>query len=160
MISNENNKTNNDNFIKYLEFLQNIITRMADNSKMCKQFALSIVTAWIVFARLVLNNGQFIHCFIHLAIIVPILVFYFLDAWYLLFERRYRNKYNSYTDILSKTLSANDIDEQVIKGLYNLNSRSLECEKENTNCFSVLCSGSVLGVYSSLVGVIIVMIFI
>ena len=144
----------------YLQFLQNIITRMADNSKMCKQFALSIVTAWIVFARLVLNTNQSIHYFIHLAVIVPILVFYFLDAWYLLFERRYRNKYNSYTDILSKTLSTNDIDEQVIQGLYNLNPMSSDCEKENTNYCSILRSGSVLYVYLSLVIVIIVMIVI
>lgn len=77
-----------DNRIKHLEFIQLIITRMNVNSFLLKGWCITIVAA--VLALYASNQNT---CFIIIGII-PTLVFWFLDAYYLMQERKYRGLYN------------------------------------------------------------------
>lgn len=79
--------------IKHLEFIQNIITRMNTNSFQIKGMAVAIVSALLaIFASE--KNPDFI-----LITIFPLMLFWFLDAYYLTQERKFRGLYN---DLLKK----------------------------------------------------------
>lgn len=74
--------------IKHLEFIQNIITRMNANSFQIKGMAITIVSALLaIYASE--KNPDFI-----LVTIFPLLLFWFLNAYYLTLERKFRGLYN------------------------------------------------------------------
>lgn len=75
--------------IKYLEFIQNIVTRMNQNSFMIKEgWTVAIVSALLaIYANK--ENKLFI-----LISIFPVLIFMFLDSYYLWQERKFRHLYN------------------------------------------------------------------
>ena len=78
-----------NNKMKHLEFLQNIITRMNSNSFQIKTFTITIVSALlVVFAS---NKNEF---FIAISIFA-VLLFWFLDSYYLQQERKFRGIYNN-----------------------------------------------------------------
>ena len=80
---------------KHLEFIQNIITRMNSNSFQIKGLAITLVTALMaVYAST--NNVAFIYLGI-----VPLLLFWFLDSYYLQQERKFRGVYNDVTGLKS-----------------------------------------------------------
>lgn len=77
-----------DEKIKYLEFIQNIVTRMNQNSFMIKGWTVAIVSALLaLYADK--ENELFI-----LISIFPVLIFMFLDSYYLWQERKFRHLYN------------------------------------------------------------------
>lgn len=77
-----------DEKIKHLEFIQNVITRMNTNSFQIKGWNIIIVSAFLaVFAST--KNIYFL-----LSAIVPSSIFWFLDSYYLLQERKFRGLYN------------------------------------------------------------------
>ena len=73
--------------IKHLEFVQNVITRMNTNSFQLKGWAITIVTALLA---LYASSTNVIYIFVA---IVPVIVFWCLDAFYLKQERLYRKLY-------------------------------------------------------------------
>lgn len=74
--------------MKHLEFIQNIITRMNSNSFQIKGLTITIVSALLaVYAST--KNKDFI-----LISLFPVLIFWFLDAYYLGQERKFRGLYN------------------------------------------------------------------
>ena len=74
--------------IKHLEFIQNIITRMNTNSFQIKGMAIAIVSALLaVYASE--KNPDFL-----LVTIFPLILFWFLDSYYLTQERKFRGVYN------------------------------------------------------------------
>lgn len=74
--------------IKHLEFIQNVITRMNTNSFQLKGWATTIVSASLaIYAST--KNEYFL-----LAAIFPAAMFWFLDAYYLSQERKFRGLYN------------------------------------------------------------------
>lgn len=76
--------------LKHLEFVQNIITRMNTNSFQIKSWMVTIVSALLaVFASTKTTSFILIAMF-------PVVVFWFLDAYYLTQERKFRGLY---TDI-------------------------------------------------------------
>ena len=78
----ENNK------LKHLEFIQDIITRMNSNSFQIKNFAIIITAALLgIYASEVKIE------FIYVAFI-PVVLFWFLDAYYLQQERKFRGLYD------------------------------------------------------------------
>lgn len=79
--------------IKHLEFIQNIITRMNTNSFQIKEWTVALVTAILALYASTKNN-----CFILLGIL-PSLLFWFLDAYYLTQERKFRGLYNDVAGI-------------------------------------------------------------
>lgn len=77
-----------DEKIKYLEFIQNIVTRMNQNSFMIKGWTVAIVSALLAL-YVDKENELFI-----LISIFPVLIFMFLDSYYLWQERKFRHLYN------------------------------------------------------------------
>lgn len=76
-----------DKKIKHLEMIQGIINRMANNSFLLKGWAVSIVAGIFALAGKTTNNMYILFT------VVPIIIFYFLDAYYLQQERLYRVLY-------------------------------------------------------------------
>lgn len=70
--------------IRYLEMVQNIVSRMASNS-----FSLKSWTVTLVVGILALSSKEADKNFLYFALI-PIVVFWFLDSYYLQLERKYR----------------------------------------------------------------------
>ena len=85
--------------LKHLEFIQNIINRMARNSFVIKGWTLLLVAAFLAFiARIGDANLMPIAA-------VPVILFWALDGYYLHQERLFRALYNSVRE-----LDESDID--------------------------------------------------
>lgn len=80
-----------DRKYRYLEMLQGIISRMAECSFKCKEFCILIVSA--LLAVLATDIGT--HFYIAFICIVPSIVFWILDAYYLTQERTFRKLYEN-----------------------------------------------------------------
>ena len=74
----------------HLTIMQGVIQRMAENSRSCKVWCVTLVAATLV---LVARTGEPQHALIAL---VPTLLFLALDAHYLALERAFRNSYNTF----------------------------------------------------------------
>ena len=73
--------------IKHLEFVQNVITRMNTNSFQLKGWVITIVSALLA---LYASSDNVLYIFVA---IVPVVVFWCLDAFYYKQERLYRKLY-------------------------------------------------------------------
>ena len=73
----------------HMTIMQGVITRMAENSRSCKVWCVTLVAATLV---LVARTGEPRHALIALA---PTALFYLLDAYYLMLERRFRKSYKT-----------------------------------------------------------------
>lgn len=74
--------------LKHLEFIQNIIARMAKNSFLLKWWSITITTALIAIS---IKEKDLIFLFIS---IFPIIIFWFLDSYFLKQEKLYRKLYD------------------------------------------------------------------
>lgn len=82
-----------DEQLKHLEFIQNVITRMNTNSFQIKAWAVAIVSALLaIYAST--KNDYFV-----LVAICPAVVLWFLDAYYLMQERKFRGLYDDVAGI-------------------------------------------------------------
>ncbi|MUG77241.1 hypothetical protein [Commensalibacter melissae] len=89
---------------QHINILQNIITRLANNSVNCKQWCLAITAA--VFSILA-SNKQISNC---KYAVFPIITCWILDAYYLCIERAFRNKYEIFIEKLhSHNLQSTDL---------------------------------------------------
>lgn len=77
-----------DSDMKHLEFIQAIINRMNSNSFSIKGWAITIISALLA---LYANSLNVVYIFIAIA---PTILFWFLDAYYLQQERKFRGLYN------------------------------------------------------------------
>ena len=75
---------------KHLEIMQGVIQRMAENSRSCKVWCVTLVAATLV---LVARTGEPRHALIAL---IPTLLFLFLDSYYLAFERAFIRSQNAF----------------------------------------------------------------
>ncbi|MBL4796042.1 MAG: hypothetical protein JKY50_01370 [Oleispira sp.] len=78
----------NENKIKHLEFIQNVITRMNSNSFLIKGWGLTLVSALFALASASKNLD-----FVFITGIV-LVVFWILDGFFISIERKYRDLYN------------------------------------------------------------------
>jgi len=86
-------KSFSDEQIKHLEFIQGVITRMNNNSFQMKGWMVAIMTALLaVYAST--QNNRFV-----LVAIVPTVIFWFLDTYYLWQERKFRGVYDDVAGI-------------------------------------------------------------
>lgn len=132
----------------YLNQLQDVITRMANNSKSCKQYSVTIFAAYLALIATQIEKGiENVPLYINIGMILVILTFMFIDAWYLRFERLFRNIFNSYKSKLSDCIKNNSFDEILITRLYDFNITTDYAKKENTNYCCILFSKSVFWVY-------------
>ena len=74
----------------HIEVMQGVINRMAGNSRSCKVWSVTLVAAILV---LVARTGEPKHALIA---VVPILLFLFLDSYYLALERAFIASQNAF----------------------------------------------------------------
>jgi len=74
----------------YLNILQSIISRMAGNSANCKTWCITLVSGILV---VVADKAKANYAWIAL---IPVILFFFLDAYYLGQERAFRATYNDF----------------------------------------------------------------
>ncbi len=77
-----------ENKLKYLEMIQEIIQRMANNSFLLKGWAITLVAAIFALSDQTLKQEYFLFVY------VPVIVFWFLDSYYLQLERKYKVLYD------------------------------------------------------------------
>lgn len=85
--------------LKYLEFIQAIITRMSSNSFMLKGWCITLISALFALAA---KDTDPLYV---LVAYIPIPAFWLLDGFYLSLERQYRELYKK-----AVTLDPNNID--------------------------------------------------
>ena len=79
----------------YLNILQGVITRMATNSANCKTWCITLVSAIVV---IIADKAKPNYVWIAL---LPVILFFLLDAYYLGQERSFRAIYNSFIQRLN-----------------------------------------------------------
>ena len=125
-----------ESVIAYLEFLQNVISRMGGNSDNIKALIAVVYTIFITI--LIAINELKGYWWIGFVIVVVGMI---MDSYYLAFERMYRKKYNNFV----KKLNDGQIDEREI---YNMNPKNTDLKYE---FFAVMLeavkSFSVIGFY-------------
>lgn len=85
--------------IRYLEMIQNIMTRMSTNSFMLKGWSVTLIAGIFALSAKESNPMYFLLAY------VPVILFWFLDAYYLMIERQYKHLYD-----LSTEKGVSDID--------------------------------------------------
>ena len=97
---------------KHLEIMQGVINRMAENSRSCKVWCVTLVAATLV---LVARTGEPQHALIAL---VPTLLFLFLDSYYLALERAFVGSQNAFVAKLHRgELESSDLYRVVPTGM-------------------------------------------
>ncbi|MDM8533916.1 hypothetical protein QUF55_04335 [Clostridiaceae bacterium HSG29] len=90
-----------NNKVKHLEFLQVNISRMNQCSFQLKGWSITIISALLaIYASSINDAGQGNAMYIFIAII-PAIIFWFLDSYYLKQERKFRGIYD---DIIDKKM--------------------------------------------------------
>lgn len=114
-------KENSQAVQSHLTILQAVIQRMANNSASSKAWCITLVSAILV---IVADKGKPQYAWIA---VIPTLLFFVLDAYYLALEKGFRNAYNSFINKLhSEALSASDLFVVVPQGgLFGLFARSI-----------------------------------
>lgn len=135
--------------VAYLEFLQNVISRMGGNSANIKALIAVVYTIFITILIAVKELKGYWWVGLIIALVGMI-----MDTYYLAFERMYRKKYNNFV----KRLNDGQIDE---KEIYNMNPKSTDLKYE---VFAVMLeairSFSVIGFYILFIGITILLKFI
>lgn len=135
--------------IAYLEFLQNVISRMGGNSANIKAL---IAVVYTIFITILIAIKE-LKGYWWVGLIIA-LVGMTMDTYYLAFERMYRKRYNKF---ISK-LNERQIDE---KEIYNMNPKNTDLKYE---VFAVMLeavsSFAVIGFYILFVGITILLKFI
>ena len=140
---------------QYLQMMQDNIARMANNSANCKTWMVTIVAGLCAIGCSIKDmNG-----WIFLAII-PVVVFWYLDTFYLQMERKMRNRELDF--ILCRKNIKNPKDENYLKALYNfspLEKDELTDEEKNVGFVKTSCryfSKSIAPLYWGIIVVIII----
>ena len=96
----------------HIEMMQGVINRMAENSRSCKLWCVTLVAAVLV---LVARTGEPRHALIAL---IPTLLFLFLDSYYLALERSFIKSQNAFiTKLHEGKLEAADIYKVIPMGM-------------------------------------------
>lgn len=124
--------------LKHLEFIQNAINRMANNSFIIKGWCITLVVALIAL----LEKEDINKCYIAFSFL-PLLFFWFLDAYFIKVERQYRKLY----DEVRK-----EEDEKI--------DFSMDITPYKECYVKALFSQTLLPFYLPLIGIVLVIIFI
>ena len=105
----------------YLNTLQGIINRMSGNSAQCKTWCITLVSCILVlsYSKDLIDSITKPTDIINMAFL-PLILFYFLDAFYLSVERCYIDKYNKFTESLIKEQECQEklFDASIGKGFF------------------------------------------
>ena len=140
------NLKNNSSVVAYLDFLQNVISRMGGNSANIKALIAVVYTIFVTILIAIKElNGYW---WVGLIIAVVGMI---MDTYYLAFERMYRKRYNNFI----KKLNEGKLDG---KEIYNMSPKNTDLKYE---VFAVMLeavkSFSVLGFYILFVGITILL---
>lgn len=129
---------------QHLDMLQNVISRMASNSFLIKGWSVSLITAILIFADKD-NNINFIY-----VTFLPLLIFWFLDAYYLQIEKKFRSLYEKVREDYK-----NNIENTENVELFYMNPKNEKVE----NIFQILfwnrsITPLYLGILIILIGII------
>lgn len=83
----------NENRLRYLEAVQRIIDRLSNCSFLLKGWAVTLVAALVALAAKDSNTGYALIAYI------PVACFWFLDSYYLMMERQFKDLYKENTDL-------------------------------------------------------------
>ena len=86
----------NESRIRYLEAIQRVIDRLSNTSFILKGWAVSLVAGLTALAASGANQGYVLVAYI------PIVVFWLLDAYFLMMERQYRDLFKENIDLSQK----------------------------------------------------------
>ncbi len=98
--------------LKHLEFIQQVITRMAANSFLLKGWTVTLVVGLFAFANIKDMNSRYI-----LLAFIPAIFFWVLDGYFLQQERKYRDLYKK---VSVKAANAIDFSMDVSSFKYHL----------------------------------------
>lgn len=140
MIS-QNSYINMEDVRQYLQMLQDIINRMAANSSNCKTWAITLFTAMVALMISVEGMRQWLWI-----ILVPILLFYYLDAYYLGLENDFRNLEASF---IKQLRDQTDCSATV----YDFNITNADGYKKWKNLKKGLCSNATWPMYLTLAAI-------
>jgi len=118
-----------NNKITHMEMIQGIINRMGGNSFSLKGWAVTLVAGIFALASKDTDKMYFLIAY------VPIVVFWFLDAFYLLQERLYRALYNKV-----RVMKAEDVN-------FDMNTNLPELKSKRTTYIDCLFSKTEFGFY-------------
>lgn len=83
----------------HLSTMQNVIQRMAENSRACKLWCVTLISAVLFFT---VKTEKPEHTLIAL---IPLVLFLILDTYYLALERAFRDSYNTFVRKLQSDLA-------------------------------------------------------
>ena len=104
--------------LKHLEFIQATIVRMGANSFLIKNWCITLITS-LTTAVLVLSEDDIIKTQIVSVLIIPVILFWVLDGYFLSQERKFRKLYSK----ISKT--------QPAQINFSMNTSEFDGTKEN-----------------------------
>lgn len=89
----------------HLEFLQDIISRLSSKSSTCKNWCITLTSAFILLSLRLDNGSKYI-----LLSYIPIIIFCLLDIYYVYLEKHFRESYDEFVKKLhTKKLKKSDI---------------------------------------------------
>lgn len=83
----------NESRIRYLEAIQRVVDRLSNTSFVLKGWAVSLVAGLMALAASGTNHGSVLVAYI------PTVVFWLLDAYFLMMERQYRKIFEENMDL-------------------------------------------------------------
>ena len=112
MVEQQTFNAESDAVRTHLTIMQGVINRMAENSRSCKVWCITLVAATLV---MVARTGEPQHALIAL---VPTLLFLFLDSYYLALERAFIRSQNTFVAKLHRgELESADVYRVVPTGM-------------------------------------------
>lgn len=142
-----NNIDKNDVF-KEIELIQSCISRMASNSFAMKGWHIGIISALIVFF---FSKDTINYHALFIVIAAVTLIFWYLDSYYLMLERKYRWKYQW---VLNNRVNSTTISDEFFLNLnpdksemwdtdqnskgYKAAAKTINCRKQHKN--ALVCS--------------------
>lgn len=129
--------------MKSMEFCQDIIKRMADNSFRLKQYFLLAITAVVtLFSKIIFfEKLQYQFHISNFFLIAPFLVFPYLDAYYLKQERLFREIYNDFM----KCINNNRMDRKPF------DMKPTKEQREQFSTWNIIFSISIAPFYSIII---------
>lgn len=126
-------KMDNEILHKEIDLIQGIINRMAHNSFLLKGWTITIIVAVLALSKDTLVTNDL--TYFSIILLIPLVVFWYLDAFFLHKERCYIKLYDWVIENRSKTTEFQ----------YNLNYRRFE--KDVDSIFKIMRSDTLLTFY-------------
>mgnify|MGYP000929438968 CR=1 FL=1 len=125
---------NKENILnKEIDLIQGVISRMANNSFLLKGWCISLIAVLLALTKdtIVAINLEYFN----LVLVLPVIAFWYLDAYFLHKERCYRRLYNW---TIANRMTSDDF-------LYNLDYTRFK--KDEKSIFAIMLSKTLLPLY-------------